>query len=100
MQETVRELADARAIANEVYNKLLSSMQYPLFGIGSVPIDIVAKVFQKDPTWVREGIEKGWLPIGICTQVGGKRRNFYISPKKLWELTGYVWKGEENSNEQ
>ena len=23
------------------------------------------------------------------------RINFYISPKKLWEDTGYIWKGEK-----
>ena len=23
------------------------------------------------------------------------RINFYISPKKLYEFTGYVWKGEK-----
>ena len=26
------------------------------------------------------------------------RINFYISPKKLYEETGYIWKGETNGN--
>lgn len=76
------------------------------FGKGSVPVAIAAKVYSKDPAWVRAGIVCGWLPIGTATRKGKLvtkieemdikqgRINFYISPKKLWEETGYVWKGE------
>lgn len=73
----------------------------------SVPVSIAARVFKKDPCWVRAGIIEGWLPIGTATrkgQVVGSikeissrkgRINYYISPKKLYELTGYEWKGVE-----
>lgn len=76
------------------------------FGMGSVPISVVAKVYGKDATWVRAGIVLGYLPIGIATRNGQVvntieqmdskfgRINYYISPKKLYEETGYVWKGE------
>ena len=76
------------------------------FTAGSVPVAVAAKVYHKDATWVRAGIIKGWLPIGIATRDGKVvtelddlrishgRINFYISPKKLYEETGYVWKGE------
>ena len=30
------------------------------FAVGSVPIAIAARVFGKDPTWVRAGIISGW----------------------------------------
>ncbi len=77
------------------------------FGKGSVPVAIAAKVYGKDPAWVRAGIIFGWLPIGYATRNGrmvtskevGKdkgRINFYISPKKLWEETGYVWRGDKD----
>lgn len=74
---------------------------------GNVPISVAAKVYQKDPAWVRAGIISGWLPIGIATRDGRKitdirqidsrlgRINFYISPKKLYEDTGFIWKGDE-----
>lgn len=74
---------------------------------GSVPVSVAARVFGKDASWVRAGIIAGWLPIGTATRNGQVvtkieeinsklgRINFYISPKKLWELTGYVWKGEK-----
>lgn len=73
---------------------------------GSVPVSIAAKVYGKDASWVRAGIIEGWLPIGVATRDGKivtkvedinsklGRINFYISPKKLWEDTGYIWKGE------
>ena len=76
------------------------------FAAGSVPVAGAARVYGKEPTWVRAGIIAGWLPIGKATRRGELitsieqmnsrygRINFYISPKLLWEQTGYVWKGE------
>lgn len=77
------------------------------FATGSVPVMVAARVYGKDPSWIRAGIISGWLPIGYATrngvlitdinQMNSKygRINFYISPKKLWEETGYVWKGDK-----
>lgn len=76
------------------------------FIIGSVPVAIVAKVYQKDASWVRAGIIAGWLPIGRATRNGKTitkieeinskygKINYYISPKLLFEDTGYIWRGE------
>lgn len=73
---------------------------------GSVPVAVAARVYGKDASWVRAGIVSGWLPIGNATRNGKLvtsieeidsrlgRINFYISPKKLYEETGYLWKGE------
>lgn len=78
-----------------------------IFGEGSVPVSVAAKIYGKDPCWVRAGIIAGWLPIGIATRKGKVitnvndidsrkgRINFYISPAKLYENTGYIWKGEK-----
>ena len=72
------------------------------FGIGSVPVVKVAEIYGKDANWVRAGIIEGWLPIGTATRNGKEitsikdmdskygRINYYISPKKLYEETGYV----------
>lgn len=77
-----------------------------MFIHGSVPVAVAARVYGKDASWVRAGIIGGWLPIGRATRNGELitkveeinsklgRINFYISPKKLWEDTGYLWKGE------
>ena len=74
---------------------------------GSVPVAVAARVYGKNAYWIRAGIIVGWLPIGTATR-GGKqitkieqinskfgRINFYISPKLLYEQTGYIWKGEK-----
>lgn len=78
-----------------------------IFVTGSVPVSVAARVYGKDASWVRAGIISGWLPIGNATRKGKLitdieemnskygRINFYISPKKLYEETGYLWKGEK-----
>lgn len=77
-----------------------------IFSNGSVPVAVAAKVYGKDPSWVRAGVILGWLPIGVATR-GGKvvtslpkrtdrrRINYYISPKRLYEETGYLWSGRD-----
>ena len=76
------------------------------FMTGSVPVSVAARVYGKDASWVRAGIISGWLPIGNATRKGKLitsiddmnskygRINFYISPKKLYDDTGFLWKGE------
>lgn len=76
------------------------------FPQGSVPVAVAARVYGKDASWVRTGIISGWLPIGKATRSGKLvttieemdsrygRINFYISPKRLYEETGFLWKGE------
>lgn len=73
--------------------------------VGSVPIAVAAKVYGRDASWVRAGIISGWLPIGKATRNGKLvtsisdmdskkgRISYYISPKLLYEQTGYVWDG-------
>ena len=56
------------------------------------------------------GIVSGWLPIGKATQGDklvtdmkqldrNKKTNYYISPRLLWELTGYVWEGKGDGDD-
>ena len=82
-------------------------MQDIVFGTGSVPVAIAAEVYGKDSNWVRAGIISGYLDIGTATRRGKQvtsidqmdskygRINYYISPKKLYEETGYIWKGDK-----
>lgn len=79
-----------------------------IFNSGSVPVAVAARVYGKDASWIRAGLVSGYLTIGVATR-GGKqvtdindmdsrkgRINFYISPKRLYEETGYLWKGEKH----
>lgn len=71
--------------------------------VGSVPVSITAKVYGKDASWVRAGLITGYLPIGYATRKGERitdisqmnsslgRINYYVSPKRLYEETGYLW---------
>lgn len=82
-------------------------MDKPRLRTGSVPVRIAAMVYGKDAAWVRAGIIAGWLPIGEATRNGVKitdikqmdskygRINYYISPKLLYEQTGFVWEGNQ-----
>lgn len=82
-------------------------MDNPRLEFGSVPVRVAAKVYGRDPSWVRAGIISGWLPIEQATrngvpvtdmkQMNSKygRINYYISPKLLYEQTGFEWRGEK-----
>ncbi len=68
-----------------------------IFAKGGVPTDVAADVFGKSEMWVREMIHNGMLPIGIAMPAEGKtKKNVYISPKLLYEYTGYVYRGKES----
>ena len=81
-------------------------MEDVIFAPGSVPVAVAARIYGKDATWVRAGLISGYLQIGTATRNGSVittisqmsskygRINNYISPKKLYEETGYIWKGE------
>lgn len=74
-----------------------------IFFTGSMPVSVAATIFKKDACWIRAGIINGWLPIGkatkdgkLVTDINEKGRiNYYISPKLVYELTGYLWEGKE-----
>lgn len=95
-------------ILEKICRLLTEKMQpVPQFPTGDVPLDVAARVYGKDKTWIRAGIIDGWLPIGRATRQGKLvtdlkymdskygRIAYHISPKKLWEDTGYAWKGEK-----
>lgn len=81
-------------------------MEDVIFAPGSVPVAVAARIYGKDATWVRAGLITEYLQIGTATRNGNVittisqmsskygRINYYISPKKLYEETGYIWKGE------
>ena len=107
MSNSVVDLTNAKEIAEHVSRMLIGAGSMPEFPIGSVPITEAAKILGKDASWVQAGIISGWLPIGKATQGDkvinsmsqlkrGARTNYYISPRLLWELTGYVWPGKQS----
>ena len=64
----------------------------PDFTGENVPVDVVAQIMKKDRTYITQGLIAGILPIGTAfKKEGSKQYDYYISPKLLWEFTGYVY---------
>ena len=71
-------------------------LEIPEFSGENVPVTVAARVMKKDPQFIRQGIILGFLKIGVAFKKDGSSQyDYYISPRKLWEETGYVYNGEE-----
>lgn len=81
-------------------------LEIPEFDGRNVPVKEVARLMGKDQQFIRQGIIKGLLPIGVAfkktitDQKWGAEKestqyDFYISPRLLWEYTGIVYKKEQ-----
>lgn len=103
-EKEVEQLMNNQEIVQEIANKIIGSIVYPEFEAGNVPVSVAAKALGKDQTWVKAGIIVGWLPIGFATRNGiqiksleeinaSTKATYYISPKKLWEISGFVYRG-------
>ena len=55
---------------SDIISSLRKEMMKMIFEKGSVPVRIAAKVYGKNPEWVRLGIVSGYLPIGDATRNG------------------------------
>ena len=79
----------------DLLTELTKSVRPPEFPPEPVPTKVAAEVLGTDPDTLLNRMESGDLDIGIIfrskpTRRGQKsRRSSYISPKKLYELTGY-----------
>ena len=80
--------------------------EVPEFDGKNIPVKEVAKLMGKDQQFIRQGIIKGVLPIGVAfkkTIIDSKwnetkestQYDFYISPKLLWEYTGIIYKSNK-----
>lgn len=73
----------------------------PEFPPGGVPTKVAAKVFGMNQTKLVNRMEMGLVDIGFVEPSQKKRgkrqyRNTYISPLKLYQETGYIWRGEKD----
>ena len=73
---------------------------------GSLDPDFSAKAVHRGTAAaaasIRAGIVYGWLPIGVAIQnnkpaksLSGSRITYIVSPRKVYEVTGHVWRGKE-----
>ena len=85
---------------NKFNNKIYYTL--PEFDGRNVPIKEVAKLMGKDQQFIRQGIIKGVLPIGVAfkkiisngnyEEKESSQYDFYVSHKLLWEYTGIIYK--------
>lgn len=108
---TKLEMEQLAEVISGAVSEAISKQEHIDFPTGSIPVCVVARVYGKDADWVKAGIISGWLPIGRATRHGklitsikemdsrlGKI-NYQISPKKLYEDTGFIWNGERTADE-
>jgi hypothetical protein len=66
----------------------------PEFPAENIPVTLAASILGKDQMFIREAMKRGLIDLGVCFQKeGSSHYDFYISPMKLWLLSGYVYKG-------
>lgn len=68
-------------------------LEMPKFTGENVPVAVAAKIMKKDQQYIRQGIIKGLLNFGVAFKKDGSEQyDYYISPKRFWEETGYAYK--------
>ena len=71
-------------------------LEVPEFTGENVPVAVAARVMKKDQQFIRQGIILGFLKFGVVLKKEGPSQyDYYISPMKFWEETGFVYAGEE-----
>lgn len=90
---TVADQKQENALIGRMFRLLAGKLETPEFMPGGVPVRVAAAVYGKAPTFIHEGLREGWLQIGHV-RPGEQRDNYYISPKKLWEDTGFIYTGQ------
>lgn len=70
-------------------------MENLVFSGESVPIEVASQVMKKTPSYIRQGLIQKVLPFGYAMKkTGATRYSYYISPKKFYECTGYLYTGD------
>lgn len=57
-----------------------------------VPIGVAAAALNVTEVFIRVGMQKGVLPIGLCFKMPESSKTvYYISPKLLYEYSGFAY---------
>lgn len=101
----VKENAEVHQFAAEVARIISGIPQMPEFSSESMSVSDASQLIGLPVTSIRAGIVYGWLPIGTAIQnnkpaksLSGGRITYIISPRKVYEVTGHVWKGKAALN--
>lgn len=105
IEKYIKENAEVHQFAAEVARIISGIPQMPEFSSESMSVSDASQLIGLPATAIRAGIVYGWLPIGVAVQnnkpaksLSGGRIAYIISPRKVYEVTGHVWKGKEALN--
>lgn len=100
-EEYIQQSIEVKALLSTLAREL-TAVQVPEFSSEPMTVKDAAELTGLSENEIRAGILYEWLPIGIALKDGkpvtGKqegRATFVIYPRKVWELTGHVWRGKE-----
>lgn len=103
----IKENAEVHQFAAEVARIISGIPQMPEFSSENMSVSDASKLIGLPVTSIRAGIVYGWLPIGTAVQnnkpaksLSGGRITYIISPRKVYEVTGHVWKGKAALDEK
>lgn len=103
----VKENAEVHQFAAEIARIISGIPQMPEFSSENMSVSDASKLIGLPVTSIRAGIVYGWLPIGTAIQnnkpaksLSGGRITYIISPRKVYEVTGHVWKGKAALDEK
>ena len=103
VDDYIKENAEIHKFAAEVARIISGIPQMPEFSNERITVEDVSKMTGIPVSSVRAGIVYGWLPVGVAIQnnkpakslSGGSRITYIVSPRKVYEVTGHVWRGKE-----
>lgn len=105
IEEYIEKSAQVHQFAEEVARIISGIPQMPEFSSESMSVSDASQLIGLPVTSIRAGIVYGWLPIGTAIQnnkpaksLSGGRITYIISPRKVYEVTGHVWKGKAALN--
>nr|DAV30661.1 MAG TPA: hypothetical protein [Caudoviricetes sp.] len=105
IEEYIEKSAQVHQFAAEVARIISGIPRMPEFSSENMTVADASQLIGLPVTSIRAGIVYGWLPIGVAIQnnkpaksLSGGRITYIISPRKVYEVTGHVWKGKEALN--
>lgn len=105
IEEYIEKSAQVHQFAEEVARIISGIPQMPEFSSENMTVADASQLIGLPATSIRAGIVYGWLPIGTAIQnnkpaksLSGGRITYIISPRKVYEVTGHVWKGKAALN--
>lgn len=102
VDDYIKENSEIHKFAAEVARIISGMPQMPEFSSETITVADASQLIGLPVTAIRAGIVYGWLPIGVAIQnnkpaksLSGSRITYIISPRKVYEVTGHVWRGKE-----